>query len=310
MAAPQNTTMSADIKVKAREVDFVTRFQDNWTALSEILGIMRPIRKANGTVLKTYNATITLEDGNVAEGEIIPFSKAEVTEKTYEGIKLRKYAKAVTIEAVEQHGAANAITRTDNAFLNELQTNVLDEFYDFLATGELTGSEDSFQMAIAMAIGKVTDKFKKMRKDASNIVVFVNTLDAYRYLGAAEITVQNQNGLTYLKNFLGASTVIISSEIEEGKVIAVPADNIILYYVDPGDGEFGQLGLDYTVQGQTNLIGFHAEGNYSRAIGESYAIMGMRLWAEYLDAIAVITVTKTMGLDGGVQVPVSTKDSK
>ena len=63
-----------------------------------------------------------------------------------------------------------------------------------------------------------------------------------------------------------------------------------MYYVDPGDGEFAQLGLDYTVDGETNLIGFHANGNYSTAVGESFAIMGMKLWAEYADGIAIITV--------------------
>ena len=44
------------------------------------------------------------------------------------------------------------------------------------------------------------------------------------------------------------------------------------------------------MQGETNLIGFHANGNYSTAVGESYALMGMKLWAEYLDGIANITV--------------------
>ena len=73
-------------------------------------------------------------------------------------------------------------------------------------------------------------------------------------------------------------------------MIAVPVENIDLYYIDPSDSEFGQLGLDYTVQGETNLIGFHANGNYSTAVGESFALMGMALWAEYLDGIAVITV--------------------
>ena len=33
--------------------------------------------------------------------------------------------------------------------------------------------------------------------------------------------------------------------------------------------EFARLGLNYTVQGVTNLIGFHAQGNYSTAVGES-----------------------------------------
>ena len=145
-------------------------------------------------------------------------------------------------------------------------------------------------MAVAMAIGKVVDKFKKMRKDATSIVIFVNTLDAYRYLGAAGLSVQTMFGLQYIKNFMGAETMVLSSEIPEGTVIATPSENIVLYYVDPSDSEFGQLGLNYTTDGETNLIGFHANGNYSTAVGESYALMGMKLWAEYLDAIAVVSV--------------------
>ena len=74
-------------------------------------------------------------------------------------------------------------------------------------------------------------------------------------------------------------------------MLATPVENIDLYYVDPGDADFKELGLDYTVEGETNLIGFHANGNYSTAVGESYALMGMKLWAEYLNGIANITVS-------------------
>ena len=79
--------------------------------------------------------------------------------------------------------------------------------------------------------------------------------------------------------------------IARNTVLATPVENIDLYYIDPGDSEFARLGLNYTTQGETNLIGFHAQGNYSTAVGESYAIMGMKLWAEYLDGIAKITVS-------------------
>ena len=289
MAAKENLTMTSDITVKAREIDFVTRFSDNWTALREILGIMRPIKKAPGTKLTSYKAKVDLADGNVGEGEEIPYSKATVTPASYADLMLEKYCKAVSIEAVNQYGAAVAVEKTDEAFLNELQAKVMTSFYDFVQTGTLTSTETDFQMAIAMAIGKVKDKFKKMHKNASNTVLFVNTLDVYRYLGSANITIQTANGMDYMKNFMGASTVILSSELPEGKVIAVPADNIVLYYSDPSDSDFRKLGLDYTVQGETNLIGFHANGDYSHAVGESFALMGMTLWAEYLDAIAVVS---------------------
>lgn len=291
LTAPRaNTIVASDITVEAREMDFVSRFTMNWESLSQILGIMNPVRKAPGTKLVSSKATITLEDGDVPEGAVIPYSKAKVVPVAYEDLTIQKYAKAVSIESVNKYGAAVAVQKTDEAFLNELQTMVLDNFYEFLLTGSLTSTETTFQMAVAMAIGQVVDKFKKMRLNASNIVVFVNTLDAYRYLGAADIDVQNAFGMQYVENFMGAQTMILSSEIPEGKVVAVPADNIVLYYIDPSDSEFAQLGLNYTVEGETNLIGFHAVGNYSTAVGESYAIMGMKLWAEYLDAIAVVTV--------------------
>lgn len=290
MAAAENLTTTTDITIAAREIDFVTTFGQNWDALREVLGIAKPIRKAPGTKLTSYNATVTLESGDVAEGEAIPYSQAKVTPVTYEDIKLQKWAKAVTIEDVDKFGATVAVQKTDEAFQNELQGKVLDDFYTFLQTGELTSTEAEFQMALAMAIGNVRDKFKKMRRNVTSIIAFVNTLDAYRYLGAANLSTQTAFGMEYLQDFLGAQTVVLSSEIPSKKVIATPADNVVLYYVDPGDSEFAQLGLDYTVQGETNLIGFHANGNYTTAVGESFALMGMKLWAEYLDAIAVVTV--------------------
>lgn len=289
MPAKENLTKVANIDVTAREIDFVTRFANNWDSLREILGIMRPIKKANGTTLVSYTASVELED-SVGEGIEIPYSQAEVEEAFKSDLTVEKYCKAVSIEAINKYGADIAIQKTDEAFLNELQTKVLDDFYTFLQTGTLTDSYDSFQMAVAMAIGKVVDKFKKLRKNITEVVVFVNTLDAYEYLGASEISLQTAFGMQYVKNFMGASTMILSSEIPQGKVIAVPAENIDLYYTDPADSDYAKAGLVYQTDGVTNLIGFHVEGNYKTAVGESYALLGMTLWAEYIDGVAVITV--------------------
>ena len=288
---PNTTTTNEFSQLSIREIDFIERFQKNWDSLREILGIMRPIRKEPGTKLVSSEATITLESGVVPEGDEVPLSQAEVTPVAYEDLDLLKYRKAVTAESVAKYGAAIAVQKTDDALINELTGNVLDDFYTFLQTGSLTGQYDTFQMAVAMSIGLTVDKFKTMRRDYSNIVTFVNTLDAYEYLGAANISVQTTNGIQYVKDFLGAQTVILSSEIPRKKVLSTPADNIVLYYIDPADGNFRELGLDYTTgNGPTNLIGVHKEGNYGRVMGETHALMGMKLWAEYLDAIANVTI--------------------
>ena len=279
-------------QVQAREIDFVTRFTDNWDALRTILGIMRPIRKAPGTKLISYKATVTLQSGAVGEGEEIPYSIGEVHPVAYGDLSLEKYAKAVSIEAVEKYGAPIAIEKTDDQFLVELQNVILTRFYTFLNTGAMTSAETTWQKALAMAKGNVIDKFQKMRKTVTNVVGFANVLDLYEYVGTADITVQNRFGLTYVQDFLGYSTLFLLSEpdIPRGRVIAVPVENIDLYYIDPSDSDFARLGLEYTVAGETNLIGFHANGNYNTAVGEMFALMGMTLWAEYLDGIGVADV--------------------
>ena len=296
MAAKNNVTTTTQFTTSAREVDFVTRFADNWDALRNIMGIMRPIRKTPGTKLVSYKASVdgTLQGGtSVAEGDEIPFTKMKVEPVSYSDIEVAKYAKSVTIESVAKYGSDVAVEKTDDAFLVALQNKVLADFYTFLGTGTLTLTETTWQRALAMAKGKVLDKFAGMDKDVTEVVGFANILDAYEYLGDKEITVQTAFGLTYIENFLGYRTLFLlpAKYIAQGKVIALPVENIDLYYIDPSDSEFGRLGLNYTVQGETNLIGVHVEGDYSRATGDMYAIMGMKLWAEYLDGIAIATVS-------------------
>lgn len=297
--AKDNLTKTADISVSAREIDFVTRFGRNWEHLREILGIMRPIKKAPGTVLKSKYATLTLQDGNIGEGEEIPYSKAEVKTKDYATITIEKFAKAVSIEAIKDYGYDVAVQMTDDEFLFQLQTNVTDRFYKYLNGGELASEETSWQKALAMAMGRVVNKFKQMHRTASKVVGFVNVLDLYDYLGNAQITVQSEFGFNYIKNFMGYDTVFLlaDGEIQRGRVIATPVENIVMYYVDPADSDFARAGLEYTVDGETPLLGFHTQGNYSTAVSEAYAIMGVTLFAEYIDGIAVIDVdiTPTLG---------------
>ena len=296
MAAKTNVTTTAQYTTTAREVDFVTRFNDNWNALRTILGIMRPIRKAPGTKLVSYKAEVDggLKGGStVAEGDEIPFTKMKVAPVAYGDIEVSKYAKSVTIESVAKYGAEVAVEKTDDAFLVALQNKILGDFYTFLATGTLALTPKTWQQALAQAKGQVLAKFMGMDKDVTEVVGFANIMDFYDYLGDKEITTQTMFGLTYVQNFLGYSTLFLLPDkyVGAGKVIATPVENIDLYYVDPSDSDFAKLGLNYTVKGETNLIGVHVEGDYSRATGDMYAIMGMKLWAEYLDGIAVATVT-------------------
>lgn len=298
-AAPENMTGVAQIQVRAREIDFVTSFGQNMQALLDVMGITRMIRKENGSVLRVREASGVLQSGDVAEGDIVPLSQYEVTEKDFDTIKIQKYKKGVSIEAIAEKGYEAAVAMTDEEFTADLQNVVMTKFYDMLKIGSLTSYETSWQMAFAMAIGRVKNKFETMGRTATGIAVWVNTLDVYKYLGAAQITMQTAFGVNYVRNFMGADIMFISSQIPENTVIATPLNNIVAYYVDPSDSEFARAGLVYTTDPATGFIGFHVQGNYDRVISELNAIMGVRLFAEYLDAIAYISVgnssTQTLG---------------
>lgn len=298
-AAPDNMTGKSQIQVRAREIDFVTSFGKNMQALLDVMGITRMIKKENGSVLKIKKASGTLQDGDVAEGEVIPMSQYKVEEETFDTIKIKKYRKGVSIEAIAERGYEAAVEMTDEEFKSDLQNVVLDKFYTQLKMGSLVGHETTWQMAFAMAIGKVKNKFETMKRTATGVAVWVNTLDVYKYIGAADITLQTAFGMQYIKNFLGADIVFVSSQIPENTVIATPLNNLIAYYVDPADSEFVKAGLEYTTDSTTGFIGFHVQGNYEHAISDMFAIMGVRLFAEYMDAIAFIAVgssdTQTLG---------------
>lgn len=160
-AAPNNMTGEAQIQVKAREIDFVTSFGKNLKALLDILGITRMIRKENNSVLKTKTVKGELQSGDVGEGEEIPMSRYTVEEKPFDTIKIEKYRKGVSLEAISEKGYEAAVQDTDDEFKSDLQNVVTGKFYAQLKAGSLTGHETTWQMAVAMAIGKVVARSKR-----------------------------------------------------------------------------------------------------------------------------------------------------
>lgn len=292
MAAPTNLITTADITVTAREIDFVTQFANDWQHLRDIMGVMRVIKKVPGTVLKSKYAQGTLESGDVGEGEVVPFSKYTVKEKTYEEITLQKHATGVSIEAIIDDGYDVAGGMTSEQFRFDITNKITNKFYTYLNTGTLKLNETTWQRALAMSLGSVANKFKTMHKNYSRVIGFANVLDLYDYYGDANITTQTENGLQYIKNFMGYETIVLlgESEIKRGRVIATPADNIALYYVDPSNSELNRAGFTYTTDGVTNLIGYKITTDYDRNISKQHAIYGITLFAEYLDGIAVADV--------------------
>src|SRR5699024_11303301 len=84
-------------------------------------------------------------------------------------IKNQKYRKGVSIEASGEKGYEAAVAMTDEEFTADLQNVVMTKFYDMLKMGSLTSHETSWQMAFAMAIGRVKNKFETMGRIATGI---------------------------------------------------------------------------------------------------------------------------------------------
>lgn len=290
MPAPNGMTLNANVAVTAREIDFVTRFAADWQALRDILGISRPIEKEPGTVLRVKRASVTLANAP-GEGEATPYSQAGVVEEAIGEITLERFKKGVTLEAIVDKGYDNAVAATDDAFRAELLGLILERFYTFANSGELTNTQSTYQSALAMAKGYVVDKWKTMHKRATEIVGFANALDVYEYLGNANITIQNRFGFEYVEDFLGYRVLFLcgSSEIARGRVIATPIDNIVDYFVNPANAQFQRAGFNYRTDGETNLIGFYVDPNYDHGATDAFALLGLTLLAEYIDGIAVVS---------------------
>lgn len=293
MPAKDNLTKTTNSTATPRAIDFVSRFSASWEALMNILGITRMIEKVPGQTMKVVKASVTLTDGTqIGEGEEIPYSIANITEEPIGEATFEKYAKAVSIELINKNGYDVAVEKTDNAFLAELQKRVKNRMYTFLNTGLLTATDTTFQMALAMSKGRVLDAFSAMGLESTEVVAFVNILDFYQYLGGATISTQTAFGMTYVQDFLGYRVIFLcnDSEVARNTIVATPVENMVAYYINPATSDFARAGLEFTVDGETPILGFHTEGDYRTLVSENTAIMGLYLFAEYLNAIAVETI--------------------
>lgn len=285
MAAENNLIKSADL-AKAREIEFTYTFGESLKKLMEALGVTRKIAKQAGTVLKAYKATGTLQDGNVAEGDLIPLSKYVTEPVSFAEITLNKWRKATSAEAIIEKGYSQAVTMTTDAMLKDVQKGVRKNFFDFLATGTGVASGGTFQATLAQSWGQLQVLFED---DEIGAVYFMNPLDVADYLATANISLQSAFGMTYVENFLGLGTVIFNSSVPQGKIYATAKDNIVLYYIPVNGADLNEA-FSFTSDA-TGLIGIHEAPDYTNMTASDTVVSGLVLFAERLDGIVVGTIT-------------------
>ena len=281
----ENNLITRSDLARVREVDFTLMFSESVKKLVEALGVTRKIAKQAGTVLKSYKATGTLQDGNVAEGELIPLSKYVTEPVTYKEITLKKWRKATTAEAIVDRGYDQAVTMTTDRMLKDVQKGIRADFFTFLGTGTATASGKDLQAAIAHSWGQLQVKFED---DEISSVHFINPLDIADYLAEATVTTQTAFGMTYLEDFLGMGRVFLNTSVPKGKIYSTAADNIVLYYIPVNGADLGEA-FNFTSD-ETGYIGIHEEPDYSNMTASDTVINGMELFAERLDGVVVATI--------------------
>lgn len=289
MPAETNLTVASDLK-KIREVDFVQQFTHASLAkLIEVLGVTRKIPMMEGTTMYTYTMSGTLENGAVAEGEVIPLTEIEQTKTPVGEITLKKWRKGVSAEAIKKSGYQTAVVDTDAKLLSLVQNGVRSDLFTFLngtISGSTSVSEATLQEALAAAWGQLQVKFED---DTAQAVYFVNPLDIADYLGAASITVQTAFGMNYIENFLGLGTVIMSSRITQGTFLATAKENIIMYYLTM-NGDVAQA-FNLTAD-ELGYIGINSGyQNNERAQIESLVMCGIQFLVEYAAGVVKGTIT-------------------
>lgn len=279
-----NEIKSADL-AKVRDVDFAERFSASLSTLMKMLGVSRKIEKKAGEVLKVYKVTGTLEDGSVAEGEVIPLSKYNTTYQSIGEAELKKWRKMTTAEAISDKGYGQAVNDTNEKMLKDIQKGIRSQFVSFLGTGTGDASGPSVQAAIAQSWGKMQVLYEDTAIEA---VHFVNPLDIADYLATAQISTQTAFGFSYVENFMGMGNVIVSADVPKGKIYSTAAENIVCYYIPVTSADMAQA-FDMTADA-TGLVGIHTGPSYDNMSAETVATSGVGLFAEKLDGIVVASI--------------------
>lgn len=282
--AETNLIKKAEL-ARVREVEFTELFGYSIQKLTEALGVTRKIPKQAGTILKSYKASGTLEDGAVAEGDVIPLSHYKTEAVAYKEITLKKWRKATSAEAIVDRGYDQAVTMTTDKMLQDVQKGIRKNFFDFLATGTGAATGATFQAALAQAWGQLQVLFED---DAIQAVYFMNPLDVADYLATADITMQTAFGMSYVENFLGLGKVFFNSSVPKGKIYATAQDNLVLYYIPVNGADLGEA-FAFTSDA-TGYIGIHEEPDYTNMTASDTVVNGIELFAEKLDGVVVATI--------------------
>ena len=199
---------------------------------------------------------------------------------------LKKYRKQTSAEAIQKVGREMAVNRTDEKMVSNLQKDIKKDLYKLLGEGTGTANGKGLQAALSNSWAAVKKYYED--QDATPIF-FVSTDDVAGYLANAQVTMQTAFGMSYIQDFLGLGTVVISPTLTAGKLIATAKENIRGAYIPATGGDLANsFGL---TSDATGLIGMTHAIATSNANIETLIFSGVKFFPEFIDGVIVGTIS-------------------
>ena len=283
--AEANMNAAADLE-PGISIDFVSNFNSNITELQKVLGITDMESMAAGTTIKIWEMKQVNTPEQVGEGETIGLTKVERKHVRDIELALKKYRRATSAEAIQKVGRNMAINQCDEKLVSNIQKDIKKNFYDVLLTGTGEAGGATMQAALANAWAKLNVFHED---EGATPIHFLSPMDVGEYLGTAQISTQTAFGMTYVEDFLGLGTVVISPRVTQGKVISTAKENLHGAYIPANSGDVAQsFGL---TADSTGLMGMKHSADDTNATINTLIMSGVVFYPERLDGVFVGNIT-------------------
>ena len=287
--AEENMNVAADL-TPGISIDFVSKFSSNITELQKVLGITEMEAMAAGTTIKIYKMEVGEVAEQVGEGETIGLTKVTRVLADAKELVLNKYRRNTSAESIQKHGRDMAINQSDEKLVAKIQKGIKQDFFDVMAAGTGKAQGVGLQATLANAWGALNVAHED---EGATPIHFLSPLDVADYLGNAQITMQNAFGLSYVGDFLGLGTVMVSPRVPKGKTISTAKENLHGAYIPANSGDVATtFGL---TSDSTGLIGMTHQPITSNATVDTLMMAGVMFYPEYLDKVIVGTITPAAG---------------
>ncbi len=270
------------IQATAQEMNAVAKFTTDLHNLLVLLGKEDVTVVAPGTAYRIHKTSGTIDSGDVAEKALIPDSEIEVDDGTLVEINFKKYRNLVPIEKIAKVGYHTAVAGSNGSLIKQAQGKVRRTIINSTGVeGVGTATAADFKAKLAKGAAYVSKKFED---EVYTPIHFVNTDEAYDYLGRTEITVQNAFGIAYITNFLGLGTVVLDSNVPYGTVYSTACENLDVVAADVTKIDGMELTTD-----ESGLIAIHVSPKYENGAIETVVYSGVAALPVFADRVCKVT---------------------